>query len=87
MIDFATFPSLRDKRVFIKGVTSGIGSQTMRAFAEQGAHVGFVDMDAERGKALREELGDGHAFAACDLRDIDGLRTALDSHSDAIDPD
>lgn len=86
MTDFAKYPSLRGKRVFITGGASGIGAQTVRAFAEQGAHVGFVDMDAKGGAALRDELGDGHAFAACDLRDIDALRTAFDSLGNAIGP-
>lgn len=74
---FARYPSLSDKSVFLTGGASGIGARIVRAFTEQGAKVGFVDLDAEAGAALAEELGDSCAFAHCDLRDIDALRAAF----------
>jgi len=37
--------SLRGKTVFVTGGASGIGAEIVKAFAEQGAKVGFVDMD------------------------------------------
>jgi len=86
MPKFANYPSLQGKRVFLTGGAAGIGAQTVRAFAEQGAHVGFVDMDATGGAALLDEIGPGHAFAACDLRDIDALRTAFAALSAEIGP-
>ena len=42
---FANYPSLRGKTVFITRGASGIGAELVAAFAEQGAQVGFVDMD------------------------------------------
>ena len=86
MTGFANYPSLRGKRVFITGGASGIGAQTVRAFAEQGAHVGFVDLDAAGGAALLQEIGDGHAFAACDLRDIEAMRGAFAQLVDTLGP-
>jgi NAD(P)-dependent dehydrogenase (short-subunit alcohol dehydrogenase family) len=77
---FAQYPSLRGKVVFITGGASGIGAEMVRAFAEQGAHVGFVDMDQPGGTALRDELAADRAtiaFEVCDLRDIDALRQAF----------
>lgn len=85
-MSFANYPSLKGKTVFLSGGASGIGAITVRAFAEQGAHVGFVDLDAKAGEALLAELGDGHAFAPCDLRDIDNLRAGFDGLADALGP-
>ena len=79
---FAIHPSLKDAVVFVTGGASGIGEQTVRAFAEQGSRIGFVDIDAERGGALAEELagaGTTIRFEACDLRDIDALKRAIGS--------
>ena len=77
---FARYPSLKDAVVFVTGGASGIGEQIVRAFAEQGSRLGFVDMDAERGRALADELtsnGSEVHFQNCDLRDIDALRSAF----------
>ncbi len=74
---FATYPSLKGASVFITGGASGIGEGLVRAFADQGAKVGFVDIDTERGTALAAETGT--VFHPCDLRDIDALRAAFDT--------
>lgn len=75
--DYASYPSLNGKTVFLTGGAGGIGAETVRAFAEQGAKVGFVDLDAAAGQALIDELGADHAFEHCDLRDIDALQSAF----------
>ena len=77
MSEYATYPSLNGKTVFLTGGASGIGAKTVRAFAEQGAKIGFVDLDASAGQALIDEIGAEHAFEHCDLRDIDALQTAF----------
>lgn len=76
---FATYPSLKDRTVFVTGGASGIGELLVRAFAEQGSRVGFVDIDAERGERLAAELGGATRFQACDLRDIDALKAGFAS--------
>ncbi len=79
-MSFAQYPSLRDAVVFLTGGASGIGEETLRAFAAQGSRIGFVDLDVERGKAVTEELQEGGAtvaFEPCDLRDIDALKRAF----------
>ncbi|ABD55291.1 SDR family NAD(P)-dependent oxidoreductase [Jannaschia sp. CCS1] len=81
---FARYPSLDGASVFITGGASGIGAGMVRAFADQGAQVGFVDMDADGGTALASETG--ATFAACDLRDINGLRSAFATLADANGP-
>ncbi|HEX5078541.1 MAG TPA: SDR family oxidoreductase [Geminicoccaceae bacterium] len=86
---FASYPSLKDAVVFVTGGASGIGEEIVRAFAAQGSKVGFIDMDAERGKALAEELADGGAtirFEAADLRDIDALKRSFAALESALGP-
>ena len=85
----ATYPSLEDAVVYITGGASGIGEVMVRAFAAQGARVGFVDIDAARGRALAEELragGASIAFESCDLRDIAALRQAFAALKAGIGP-
>ena len=73
---FAIYPSLKDKTVYVTGGATGIGAEIVRGFAEQGARVGFVDLDEKGGKALAAEH-ENVAFARCDLRDIESLKTAF----------
>jgi D-xylose 1-dehydrogenase len=78
--EFARYPSLRERAVVVTGGASGIGASIVAHFAEQGARVGFVDFDAEAGRALVEELGPNaeHCdFVEADLRDIAQLRAAM----------
>ncbi len=89
MSQFATYPSLKDATVYVTGGASGIGEYIVRAFADQGAHIGFVDIDEEGGTALADDLranGTTVAFEACDLRDIDALKAAFDGLKAAIGP-
>ncbi|WP_170762488.1 SDR family NAD(P)-dependent oxidoreductase [Ruegeria lacuscaerulensis] len=82
--EFANYASLNGKTVFVTGGAGGIGAQTVRAFADQGAKVGFLDINADAGNALLADLDGEHAFAQCDLRDIDALRTALEELKDEL---
>ena len=88
-MSFASYPSLKDARVFITGGASGIGADMVRAFAAQGSHVGFVDVDRQRGEALATEtggLGGTVRFEPCDLRDIAALKAAFAALKAAIGP-
>ncbi len=77
----ATYPSLRDRSVFITGGGSGIGAALVEAFCEQGAKVAFVDIAVEPSQALVERIaeqgGPRPLFLPCDLRDIAALRRAI----------
>ena len=84
---FAIYPSLKNAVVYITGGASGIGEELVRAFADQGAKVGFVDIDETRSRTLVETLKETGAtvhFEACDLRDIDALKQAFGSLKSAI---
>ena len=76
-MSFAIYPSLKGAAVYVTGGASGIGEHLVRAFAEQGSRVGFVDIDGARGEALAAALGGDVRFAACDLRDVDALKRAF----------
>jgi NAD(P)-dependent dehydrogenase (short-subunit alcohol dehydrogenase family) len=84
----AVFPSLIDKSVFITGGASGIGACMVQRFAEQGAQVAFVDMQADRGEALAASfasLKHKPRFNAVDLRDVAALRSAMRAVAAPID--
>ncbi|EBA05785.1 SDR family NAD(P)-dependent oxidoreductase [Sagittula stellata] len=84
MPDFAIYPSLKGKSVLVTGGASGIGAEIVKAFAAQGARVGFVDFDEKTAEALVAETEGELAFEPCDLRDIDQLRAAFARIADRI---
>lgn len=75
-MSFTRYDSLKGRTVVITGGASGIGAAFVRAFAENGAAVAFLDLQKEAGAALAAELG--QMFVPCDLTDIAALRDALD---------
>ncbi len=81
MSQYANYPSLRDRIVFITGGGSGIGESITEHFCAQGARVAFVDIAAEASEALVARIAErGHLaplYIRCDLRDIEALRAAI----------
>ncbi len=67
---------LAGKVAVITGGASGLGEGLVRRFAGEGAQVVFGDVDAERGKAVAEELGSAARFLPCDVTDLSEI-TAL----------
>ncbi len=61
--------------VFVTGGASGIGADIVRAFAEQGSKVGFVDLLEAEGTTLAREVGG--LFIPCDVTDIVALKAAI----------
>ena len=78
---FATYPSLRDRVVFITGGANGIGAEHVTQFAAQGAKVAFVDIADDAARALISQIeAAGHGppfYQHCDLKDIEALRAAI----------
>jgi len=71
-MSFTRYESLKDKVVLISGGASGIGEAFVRAFADNGARVAFLDLQPEAGTALAKELaGSRHPplFLRCDITD------------------
>ena len=85
-MEYATYPSLKGRSVFVTGGASGIGAEIVRAFAAQGSRVGFVDRDAASANALVEATDGEVAFEECDLCDIEGLRRAFAALAERIGP-
>ncbi len=81
MPGFATYPSLKDRVVFVTGGGSGIGASIVEHFCAQGAIVGFVDIAEKASEELVEAIaakGDRRpVFKACDVRDISALRRVI----------
>jgi NAD(P)-dependent dehydrogenase (short-subunit alcohol dehydrogenase family) len=75
MPSFASYPSLKDRSVFISGGGSGIGASIVEHFAAQGSKVGFVDIDEPASKALAGKTG-AH-FIKCDIRDVKAYQAAI----------
>lgn len=70
-----TYPSLRDRTVFITGGATGIGEGLVRAFAAQHARVHFIDIDHAAGTQLAATVG--AQFACVDVTDTARLRAAI----------
>jgi NAD(P)-dependent dehydrogenase (short-subunit alcohol dehydrogenase family) len=84
----ASFPSLKDRRVFLTGGGSGIGACLVESFARQGASVAFVDVAEAPSKALVERLKSlGYAppwWKRCDVANVPALQAAIREAAAAI---
>jgi len=71
---------LTDKTAVISGAASprGIGRATARLFANHGARVAILDLDAAAAKGAAEELGPGHIGIGCDVGDLTNCRQAAE---------
>jgi NAD(P)-dependent dehydrogenase (short-subunit alcohol dehydrogenase family) len=83
---FATYPSLKDRTVFITGGASGIGAAFTHAFHDQGAKVAFVDLDEAAGSAFAAKLGASAWFSHCDVTDAEALQGAVRDAAAALGP-
>jgi D-xylose 1-dehydrogenase len=81
MPSFASYPSLKDRSVFVSGGGSGIGASIVEHLVEQGAKVAFVDVDETAAAALVDKLkAAGHrapSFAKCDVRDVAAYQATI----------
>lgn len=87
MSQFAVYPSLEGRSVFISGGGSGIGAEMVRRFTAQGARTAFIDYDRDASEKLVSELaetGPAPLFVGGDVRDVaaiqDAVRRAADRH-------
>jgi NAD(P)-dependent dehydrogenase (short-subunit alcohol dehydrogenase family) len=75
--NYAAYPSLEGRPVFITGGATGIGESLVTHFCQQGAKVAFVDIAAHAGRDLAERLAadtrNRPLFIEYDLTDADGI--------------
>ena len=83
-MSFTRYETLKGRAVVITGGASGIGAAFVRAFAENGARVAFLDLQEDAGTELAEALG--AMFVTCDLADIPALHAALAKIRVALGP-
>ena len=84
----AIYPSLKDRTVLVTGGGSGIGEAVVRQFIDQGARVGFIDIDAKASEQLLASLPAQTSvhFEHADLRDIGALKRAVAGIREALGP-
>jgi NAD(P)-dependent dehydrogenase (short-subunit alcohol dehydrogenase family) len=87
--NYASYPSLVDRGVFITGGAAGIGSAMVEQFARQGSRVAFVDLDADAARSTIDRCvaaGVTHTplFYELDLLDIAGLQRACAAAVEAL---
>jgi NAD(P)-dependent dehydrogenase (short-subunit alcohol dehydrogenase family) len=86
----ATYPSLKDRVVFVTGGGGGIGASIVEHFCQQGARVGFVDIDEAGSEAVVEQVAAAGLtkplFVRCDITDINALRISIGKVREALGP-
>lgn len=80
--DYAHYPSLVDRTVFVTGGADGIGRSMVHQFAAQGSRVAFVDIQTDKGRDLvdrciSEKSRHVPIFLETDVTDIEALREAI----------
>jgi NAD(P)-dependent dehydrogenase (short-subunit alcohol dehydrogenase family) len=88
MANGAVYPSLKDRAVLVTGGASGIGEAIVRAFAAQGARVGFLDILNDAARKLQADLGASAKlhYEHCDVTDIAALQRAIEAVRKALGP-
>lgn len=83
-MNFAQYPSLKNRAVLVTGGATGIGADIVTAFVGQGANVGFLDIQTDAGDALATATG--AYFVKADVTDIAALQNAIAEITSEIGP-
>ena len=75
---------LNDTVAIVTGGASGLGEATVRNFVEGGARVAIFDMNAERGAAVADELGDSAIFHKTDVTSEDDVNAGIAAAMEAF---
>ena len=88
--NYAQYPSLADRTVFVTGGADGIGAAMVLEFAKQGSRVGFADIQTDKAEELIDKCRQAQVrhvpvFYEVDLRDVDALQAAFAKALDDMD--
>ncbi|MGE0117496.1 MAG: SDR family NAD(P)-dependent oxidoreductase [Dongiaceae bacterium] len=90
MSNYATYPSLKDRAVFVTGGGSGIGAAIVENFCAQGSKVAFVDIAREASEALVKSIAakklPAPLFIPCDITDTAALQRAIAQTKQKLGP-
>lgn len=89
-MNYTRYESLRDRVVLITGGASGIGEEFVKAFAENGSRVAFLDLDEAAAQALTKSLTSSARhpplFLRCDVTRTDDLKAAISEARQKLGP-
>ena len=77
-------PELSERVAIVTGGSTLLMSKVVEALAEAGAKVCVADVDAERGSALADSLGDSVVFKETDVTSDDQLEDLIETTVDAF---
>jgi len=88
--NYASYPSLIDRSVFVTGGADGIGAGIVEQFVAQGSRVGFADIQTDRARELIDDLSATDPrhrprFYEIDLTDIDALQSGIAQAEDELE--
>ena len=69
----------KDASALVAGGASGLGEATSRRLHADGAHVVIADLNAEKGKALADELGDRASFFEANVTEEEPVKAAVEA--------
>lgn len=70
---------ISDKVALVTGGASGLGRATVEELAGAGAKVAILDLNADQGRALADELGDDAVFCEVNIADDEAVTAAIDA--------
>src|SRR5882724_7921329 len=85
--------NLRGKRIFVTGVSAGLGVETARSLATHGAHVVGAARDLKKAEAATAQVrrdarasGGGFELVALDLASLESVRACADELLEKAEP-
>jgi len=73
---------IKDARALVAGGASGLGEATARALHAAGAEVVIADLNADKGAALAQELGERARFVAANVTNAEEVEAAVAAAAD-----
>ncbi len=87
MNNYATYPSLKGKSIYITGGATGIGAVIVEQFVKQGANVCFNDIAEQQGNELHARLSSDYdakvQFDCFDVTNLDTLKHHIEKYANS----